>query len=82
MKRTSVIFNTLAVLLAAAPSAFAGEPVMVYSSSLLVLAFVGFLALIVVVQLVPAIMALTGAIKALTKKSEDSELAGAKAGKN
>jgi hypothetical protein len=75
MKRTNMIFNTLAVLLATATCAFAGEPVKVYSSSMLVLAFVGFLALIVVIQLVPAIMTLIGAITGLAKKREETEVA-------
>ena len=82
MKGTCVTFSTLAaVLLAAAPNAFAGEPVRVYSSSMLVLAFVGFLALIVVVQLIPAMMTLIGTLKGLAKKGDDSVMAKIKAGK-
>jgi hypothetical protein len=80
MKRTNMIFNTLAALLATATGAFAGEPVKVYSSSLLVLAFVGFLALIVVIQLIPAVMTLIGAFKGLAKKGEETGMAKVKAG--
>lgn len=68
MKRTRIILNTLALLPATATGAFAAEPVKVYSSSLLVLAFVGFLALVVVIQLIPAIMTLVGALTGLMKK--------------
>ncbi len=82
MKSTRVILSTLAGLLAAAPSAFASETVTVYCSSTLVLAFVGFLALVVVMQLIPAVMAVIGALKAMAKKSEEGELAASKVGKN
>jgi hypothetical protein len=46
----------------------------------LVLAFVGFLALIVVIQLIPAIMTLIGAFKELACKRSESSLAKARAG--
>jgi hypothetical protein len=75
MKGTRIFISTLAILLAAAPSAFAATTTRVFSSSILVLAFVGFLALIVVIQLIPAIMALIGALKGLAKKDEDTRLA-------
>ena len=75
MKGTRIFISTLAILLAAAPSAFASTTTRVFSSSILVLAFVGFLALIVVIQLIPAIMALIGALKGLAKKDEDTRLA-------
>jgi hypothetical protein len=75
-----VITSMLAVSLVAATSAFAAEPVKVYSSSVLVLAFVGFLALIVVVQLIPAIITLIGAIRGLSKKTDETEVAEVEAG--
>ena len=81
MNGMRVLMNTMAVLLADAPNAFAAEPVRVYSSSILVLAFVGFLALIVVVQLVPAIMTLVGALKGMLNKSENREMAEAEIGR-
>lgn len=74
------IVGALAVSLAVVPSAFAGTTTRVYSSSLLVLAFVGFLALIVVIQLIPAIMTLVGALRELTGKEKGTRLAKAKAG--
>jgi hypothetical protein len=66
--------------LATVPSAFASTT-KVYSSSMLVLAFVGFLAMIVVIQLIPAIMALIGAFKGIAKKNEDVRVANVEAGK-
>jgi hypothetical protein len=80
MKSTSIFSTTLAVLLAAAPSAFAATTARVYSSSMLVLAFVGFLAVVVVIQLIPAIMTLIGSIKGLAKKGDESPMANVRAG--
>lgn len=80
MKGMRILLSTLAVLVAAAPNAFAAEAVRVYSSSMLVLAFVGFLALIVVVQLIPAMVALFGALKALAKNRKETEVAEVEAG--
>ncbi len=72
MKRTGFILNTLAVFLAAANIAFAAGSERVYSSGILVLLFIGFLALVVVGQLIPAIMTLIGAIKGLAKRREEN----------
>ncbi len=75
MKGIRTIMSTLAALLVVVPNAFAGEAVEVYCSSTLVLAFVGFLALVVVIQLVPAVMAIIGAIKGLNvKESKNAEV--------
>ncbi len=71
MKRTGFMFNTLAALVATTNGAFAAGTEKVYSSSILVLVFIGFLALVVVGQLIPAIMTLIGAIKGLAKRRED-----------
>jgi len=80
MKTLRTILGTLTMTVAAAPSAFASTT-KVYSSSTLVLAFVGFLAMIVVIQLIPAIMTLIGALKGLAKKNEDVRVANVEAGK-
>lgn len=80
MKTMRTILGTLAVSLSAAPSAFASST-KVYSSSFLVLAFVGFLALVVVIQLIPAIMTLIGAFKGIAKNSEEVQMANVDAGK-
>ena len=75
MNGMRIISSTIAMLLVAVPSAFASTTTKVYSSNMLVLAFVGFLALIVVIQLIPAILALFGAIKGLAKRDENARLA-------
>jgi hypothetical protein len=75
MNGMRVLTSTVAVSLVAVPSAFAGTTARVYSSSTLVLAFVGFLALVVVIQLIPAIMTLLGALKGLAKKENKARLA-------
>ena len=61
MKR---LIAALVLTLAAVP-AFAIDTAVTYSSGILVLLFVGFCSLIVVMQLVPAVMILIGAIKAV-----------------
>ncbi len=81
MKRMNLILSTLVMLLAAAPNVFAAATARVYSSSMLVLIFVGFLALVVVIQLIPAIMTLVGTVTGLAKKRDERELAKAEAGK-
>ncbi len=80
MKALRAVSGSLALSLAAVSSAFASTT-RVYSSSTLVLVFVGFLALIVVIQLVPAIMTLFGAIKGIARKDENVREANAEAGK-
>jgi hypothetical protein len=72
--------GTLAVSFASVPSAFASSTARVYSSSTLVLAFVGFLALVVVIQLIPAMMTLFAALKGLAKKENKASLAKVRAG--
>jgi len=80
MKRTMVFSTAMTMLLAAVPSAFASTTARVYSSSMLVLAFVGFLALVVVIQLIPAIMTLIGSLRGLAKKEDKARLANVRAG--
>jgi multidrug efflux pump subunit AcrB len=72
MKGTRIIAITLAMLLVFVPSAFAATTTRVYSSSILVLVFVGFLALVVVIQLIPAIMTLIWSLKGIAKKKKNS----------
>jgi hypothetical protein len=81
MKGMRIFSSTMAMLLATVPSAFASTTTRVYSSSILVLAFVGFLALIVVIQLIPAIMTLIGSIKGLAKKADEGRMAKVRVGK-
>lgn len=61
--------STIFLLLATNSPAFAGEATVVYKSGFLVCIFVGILALIVVVQLFPAIMMVFGFIKSLVAGS-------------
>ena len=71
MKGTKIFLTTLSLLLAAVPCAFASTTTKIYNSGFLVLAFLGFCALVVVIQLMPAIMTLCGMIKGLTKRGAE-----------
>ena len=66
MFRVKSLLSSLVILLLAAP-AFAVDTAVTYSSGLLVLLFVGFCALIIVAQLVPAVLVLFGMTKAVTQ---------------
>ena len=70
MNRMRAIMSALAVSLVFVPNAFAGST-KVYSSGILVLAFVGFLALVVVIQLIPAIITIIGMLKGVVGKREE-----------
>jgi len=72
MEKARIILSTLALSLAAVTPAFAASSTRVYSSGALVLVFLGFCALVVVAQLIPAIMTLVGMIKGAVenRKSE------------
>lgn len=72
MKALRTLSGTLAVSLSVVSSAFA-DTTRVYSSSILVLVFVGFLALVIAIQLIPAMMTLFGALKGINRKNEDVE---------
>ena len=56
--------STIFLVLAVISPAFAADTAVVYKSGILVSVFVGVCALVVVAQLVPALMLLTGFIKA------------------
>ena len=62
------IITTLTLSLFAVP-AFAVDTAQTYQSGILVLLFVGFCALIIVAQLVPAVLALFGMTKEAAKQS-------------
>jgi hypothetical protein len=66
MKEMRSAFTTLAIVLTAVGPALAADTTKVYSSGVLVLAFVGLCALVIVAQMTPAIMMLVGLIKGLT----------------
>ena len=77
MEKARIILTTLALSLAAVTPAFAASTTRVYSSGALVLVFLGFCALVVVAQLIPAIMTLVGMIKGYAE-NRNSETAEAK----
>ncbi len=62
------IITTLTLSLFAVP-AFAVDTTQTYNSGILVLLFVGFCALLIVAQLVPAVLTLFGMTKAAVKQS-------------
>lgn len=64
MKTLTALYTAIVLSLVAIPQAFAATT-HVYSSGLLVLAFLGFCALVVVVQLIPAMITLWGIVKEL-----------------
>ena len=63
------LISTVAVMFLLASPAFAVDTAVTYSSGLLVLLFVGFCALIIVAQLVPAVLVLFGMTKAAAQGS-------------
>lgn len=79
MKTTAIVINTVTALLASLTSVFASaapdavDTTLTFNSGILVLAFVGFLALVVVVQTIPAIITLYSMIKAAVSESEKSK---------
>ncbi|MBN2792602.1 MAG: hypothetical protein JXQ81_08870 [Desulfuromonadales bacterium] len=71
MKMLSKITSALFLFLAGSASfAFAAERAASDGSSLLLVLFVGFFALIVVFQLVPACLMFIGMVKGLTRQKE------------
>lgn len=68
MKVWSNIICTSAVLLASVSEAFAAPATRVYSSGLLVMLFLGFCALLLVVQLIPAVLTIIGMVRGLSHK--------------
>lgn len=62
------LFTTMSLILMAVP-AFAADTTKVYNSGILVLLFVGFCALLVVAQLLPAVMNLLGMTKNAAKNA-------------
>jgi len=69
---TKISLTTLATLLVASP-AFASTAGRVDHSGFIVWAFLGFCALIVVAQLVPAVMVMLGIVKAVASPKEQAE---------
>jgi len=81
MKTIATVVNTVTVLFATLTSAVASatpgnvDTSLTFNSGILVLAFAGFLALVVVMQAIPAIITLYAMIKAAASESSKSEVA-------
>lgn len=70
MKAMKIVCNALLVILASASGSLAATTTKVYSSSILLFAFLGLCALVVVAQLIPAIVVVVGMIKGLVSKEK------------
>ena len=81
MNSIRIMPTALALWLAAFTPAYAASTTTVYNSGILVLAFVGFCALVLVVQLIPAIITLWGIIAGLLTGSSKEKTVAAKAQK-
>jgi hypothetical protein len=74
MKAMIIFCNAILVFLATASGAYAAATTKVYSSGILIFAFLGLCALVVVAQLIPAIAVMFGMIKGLLKKEKEIQL--------
>lgn len=78
--KLQILAQTLLMLLFATVStAFAVDTTKVYNSGLLVLLFLGFCALVIVVQIIPAIVLMVGSIRGMIKTFSQKDLARGKA---
>jgi len=68
MKVSGNIFCVSAVLMASVADVHAATAARVYSSGLLVTLFLGFCALLLVIQLIPAVLTIIGLIRGVAKK--------------
>lgn len=71
--RNALLYGTLSTLIAT--PALAVDTTKVYNSGILIFAFLGFLALILLVQLVPTIMMVVGMIKGLVNGVQENQKA-------
>ncbi|HEX2768268.1 MAG TPA: hypothetical protein VHN12_03225 [Geobacteraceae bacterium] len=75
-KHLTALCSVIALNLVTGSEAHAAATQKVYSSGILVLLFLGFCALLLVIQLVPAMMSIYGLIKgAMIKKTDTAETA-------
>lgn len=65
MKTLETLFITVTLCIFAVSEAFAASTTRVYNSGILVIAFLGFCALVVVVQMIPALITMWGIVKEL-----------------
>lgn len=74
MKTLRTLLSVTLFTLLANP-AFAVDTTRVYSSGILIFAFLGFLALILLVQLIPTIIMLIGMVKGLVSGAQENQKA-------
>ncbi|GLI37407.1 hypothetical protein KI811_13140 [Geobacter hydrogenophilus] len=75
MKSSAPIINALVLLFGSVSSAFAASGAREDNSGIFVWIFLGFCALIVVLQLVPAVLMMLGMAKGLKKESPQEQKA-------
>jgi hypothetical protein len=75
MKSSAPVINALVLLLGSVTSAFAASGAREDNSGIFVWIFLGFCALIVVLQLMPAVMLMLGMAKGLRKESPQEQKA-------
>ncbi len=75
MQKVKTLLSTFILVLLAASPALAVDTSQTYNSGILVLLFVGFCALLIVAQLVPAVLALFGMTKEAAKSTSGKKLA-------
>ena len=71
----TTIASGIIMNLAASTGAFAADTHKVYASGILVLVFIGFVALVVVVQMIPAIITLVGMLRSLASERKETATA-------
>ena len=64
----TALCSTITLSLATSTGAYAADTHKVYASGVLVLAFIGFVALVVVVQMIPAILTVIGMVKSFVQE--------------
>jgi hypothetical protein len=75
MRSVKTLLTTFALLLMFVSPALAVDTSKTYNSGILILLFVGFCALIIVAQLVPALLALFGMTKEAARSTSGKKLA-------
>ena len=75
MQKVKTLLSTFILVLLAVSPALAVDTGKTYNSGILVLVFVGFCALLIVAQLVPAVLALFGMTKEAAKSTSGKKLA-------
>ena len=68
----TALCSALTLSLVTSTGAYAATTQKVYSSGILVLVFIGFVALVVVVQLIPAVITLCGMLKGLARNRKSA----------